>query len=213
MAFDRWRCVTSTFCCVGLVSCAGDPPAKDAGSEATGDPVAQKDGSETSEMSEPSSSELGDWRWDVPPSDPQFCVASGPPLNLEVQTPAGPRVVNYASWDWGLCCGEAPYVLLHDRAELMIEGTQVVEPYIVVDLAAGTAQEAWGGATRIVVTLMDGTDVANGLGSVDLHTAVSLGETPATLAMTFALDFGGWEFDGTLDAQFCPALDRTCVCE
>ncbi len=154
------------------------------------------------------------------------CVRAGDLQgSVAVDTPIGAFAVASAFWGWNWCCGPYPVVVLSEEDVLRVEDRWLLslpsdQPGFMAMIGPSGAPP-WTGdsASRFVAGRGSEYDVT---GWERTTTIVSVLEEPepepetdpVPLEVAFAEDGAGWRVEGSIIAEYCPALEYPpCPCE
>jgi hypothetical protein len=143
--------------------------------------------------------------------------------SVEIDTPIGGLIIASAFWGWNWCCGPYPIVVLSEEDVLRVEEGSL--PGLPSDQPAFLAMidpegdPPWKGEAPSRFSARRGMDTES-TGWTRTSTIVSVLADPepesetSTLEVAFAEDGEGWRVEGSIVAEYCPALEHpSCPCE
>jgi hypothetical protein len=143
--------------------------------------------------------------------------------SVEIDTPIGGFAIASAFWGWNWCCGPNPMVVLSEEDVLLVEewsppGLPSGQPGFLA-MINPEGNPPWTGDAPSRFSARRGTE-SESTQWTRTATILSVLEDPESkpepvlLEVAFASDGDGWRVEGTVIAEYCPALEQpVCPCE
>ena len=143
--------------------------------------------------------------------------------SVEIDTPVGGFAIASAFWGWNWCCGPYPVVVLAEDDVLVVDDW--ILPGLPSDQPAFLAMidpeglPPWTGDAPSRFSAQRGpehesTEWTRITTLVDVLEDPELGGEPPPLELAFADEGEGWRVEGSIVAEYCPALEYPiCPCE